>query len=271
MGGRYPEHLVSVPPPIRAIRVDEVMAAVTEAAKRAPGGALAFDGDGTFWSGDIGEDFFAALLAHGVRDVALEALAREAREASLDAEGDAVAIADRIHRAYLDGRFPEERVCEIMTWAAAGMSRAELDAFAGVVLERCGLRRRLHEEAVAVLTEARALGIPVYLVSASPRAIVEQAARVLDIPLDRTVSVREACDASGVVLCAVERPISYGAGKVLRLRERLGAAPLYAAFGDNAFDAAMLREAQIPVAIRPKARLLDCAGEVPGLRVLSRP
>ena len=51
--------------------------------------------------------------------------------------------------------------------------------------------------------------------------------------------------------------------------EKIGAERvLYAAFGDNAFDVAMLREARVPVAIRPKPRLLERAGEVDGLVVL---
>jgi phosphatidylglycerophosphatase C len=66
------------------------------------------------------------------------------------------------------------------------------------------------------------------------------------------------------------RPIPYGAGKVMHLRAKLGARPLYAAFGDNAFDVAMLREARVPVAIRPKPRLVERAGEVPALVVLER-
>ena len=61
------------------------------------------------------------------------------------------------------------------------------------------------------------------------------------------------------------RPIPYGPGKVTRLRERIGTRPLYAAFGDNAFDVPMLREATVGVAVRPKPRLREKAHEVPGI------
>ena len=65
---------------------------------------------------------------------------------------------------------------------------------------------------------------------------------------------------------AVEAPIPYGPGKVHALRERIGASrPLYAAFGDNAFDVALLNEAFIPVAVRPKPRLRERAAEVQNL------
>jgi phosphoserine phosphatase len=43
------------------------------------------------------------------------------------------------------------------------------------------------------------------------------------------------------------------------------ARPLYAAFGDNAFDVSLLAGAAVPVAVRPKPRLRARAGEVPGL------
>jgi phosphoserine phosphatase len=53
---------------------------------------------------------------------------------------------------------------------------------------------------------------------------------------------------------------------VRRLRERIGTGrTLYAAFGDNAFDVALLASARVSVAVRPKARLRERAGEVDGL------
>ena len=72
------------------------------------------------------------------------------------------------------------------------------------------------------------------------------------------------------MLADVERPIPYGDGKVIRLKERVGEARvIYAAFGDNAFDVAMLAAAQIGVAVRPKPRLRDREHTVAGLVELS--
>jgi phosphoserine phosphatase len=255
---------------VRNATVAEVTRAIEAAEAREPGGAIAFDGDGTLWAGDIGEDFYGALITHGLRDVAREPLAREAQAAQLDAHGTAGEIAHRIHGAYLAGAFPEERVCEIMTWAAAGWSRAELDAFCAELTLAIGLRARLHGEAIRIVEHALRAETPVFIVSASPRAIVEQAARLVGIDPASVVAARERCDPSGIVQCAVERPIPYGDGKVTRLRERLGSRPLYAAFGDNAFDVPMLRAARLPVAVRPKARLVERASEVPELVVLER-
>jgi phosphatidylglycerophosphatase C len=256
---------------VRTVTIDDLIRSIDEAARHEPGGALAFDGDGTLWSGDIGDDYFVALLEDGLLEPARSALEREAIAENIDVSGTSRDIAHRIHLAYHAGSFPEERVCEIMAWAAAGRSRSDLDVFCARVIESVGLRERLHAETIRVVEHARRVGIEVFLVSASPRAIVEQAAKVVGIALANTVAVREAYDAAGVVQCAVERPIPYGDGKVKRLRERIGPTrTLYAAFGDNAFDVSMLREARHPIAIRPKPRLVERAGEIPSLLVLDR-
>jgi HAD superfamily phosphoserine phosphatase-like hydrolase len=246
-----------------------VIARIDEEAARAPGGAVAFDGDGTLWSGDIGEDFFAALVeGRRLLPAVREALAREADAERIDANGEAHEIAHRIHLAYLAHSFPEERVCEIMTWAVAGWRADDVDQFADEVIRAVDLKARLHGEALRVVEHARARGLDVHLVSASPRPIVHAAARLVGIEAMRVTSATERVDGRGIVLSEVDRPIPYGPGKVKRLREKLGERPLYAAFGDNAFDVALLNEACVPVAIRPKARLVERAAEVPGLVVL---
>ena len=194
----------------------------------------------------------------------------EAEAAQLDATGGAVAVARRIHAAYLAGTFPEERVCEIMAWAFAGWRYDEVDAFAARVVAKVALASRLHGEAIRVVTWAREHGVATYLVSASPRAIVHQAAKLVGIDSANIASATEERDSNGVIQPRVVRPIPYGPGKVMHLRAKLGARPLYAALGDNAFDVPMLQEARIPVAIRPKPRLVERAAEVPKLVTLER-
>jgi len=256
-------------PGVRIATVDEVLARIEEHAAHEPGGAIVFDGDGTLWSGDVGEDFFEALLEDGrITAIAHEALVREAEAERLDASGTAIDVARRIHEAYLSGAFPEERVCEIMTWACAGWTREDLDGFAERVLLELGLAARLHGEAMRVVRWARSRDLPVFLVSASPRAIVEQAARLVGLDLACVASATERVDERGIVRAEVHRPIPYGGGKVTRLREKLGKRVLYAAFGDNAFDVPMLQEAKVPVAVRPKPRLVERADEVPDLVTL---
>jgi phosphoserine phosphatase len=155
-----------------------------------------------------------------------------------------------------------------MTWVAAGRSRGELERFSARVVETAGVRERLHPEVVEVVEHARAVGWEAFIVSASPRSIVVEAARLVGVAPDHVVAAIESYDADGRVVCGVERPIPYGPGKVSRLRERLGPRTLYAAFGDNAFDVALLNAAEVRVAVRPKPRLVARAAEVPGIRVL---
>jgi phosphoserine phosphatase len=250
---------------------DEIWARVEALAGARPGGVVATDGDGTLWTGDVGEDLFHAFLEHGrVEAPALEAIRREAREHRLSDAGTGGEVARRIYDAYVEGRFPEERVCELMTWCFAGWTREEVRGFAGSVIESAGLTRRLHREVLAVIERVRAAGIETILVSASPVAVVVEAgARVGFLP-DHVVAARPCFDGEAMI-ADVERPIPYAAGKVKRLRERIGAErTLYAAFGDNAFDVALLASAEVRVAVRPKARLRERAGEVPGLVELAR-
>ena len=230
-------------------------------------GALAFDGDGTLWSGDVGEDFFFGVLDSGkLSEVAAEEVARLAREAGVPAGGVPAETARRIYDAYLNGRFDEERVCEVMTWINAGWSHDATTDFV-VALVGKSFESRIHPEIATVIGAARALGHEIFVVSASPRPIVEAAAAVCGIPAARVLAATAVLEGDRYA-AAVHRPIPYGAGKAAALRRELGALPLLAAFGDNAFDAEMLAMSQRPIAVRPKQRLVDRAADIAGLRVL---
>lgn len=228
-------------------------------------GVVATDADGTLWSGDVGEDLFHAFIERGtVHPPALEAMRREAREHALSDAGTGPEVARRIYEAYVAGSYPEERACELMTWCFAGHAREDVAAFARETVQRVGLEGRMHPEVLRVLERARAAGIEVLLVSASPIAIVVAAGTRAGFDGAHTIAARPRFDGD-VMLPDVERPIPYGPGKVKHLRDRIGGRTLLAAFGDNAFDVAMLASARIGVAVRPKPRLRDRAAEVPGL------
>jgi phosphoserine phosphatase len=250
---------------------DAVWARIEALARAEPGGVVATDGDGTLWSGDVGEDLFDAFLDHGrVEPAAADAIRREARDHAISDAGGGADVARRIYDAYSEGRFPEERVCELMTWCFAGWTRREVDDFARDVVAAGRLTERLHGEVLRVLERVRAARVDTVLVSASPAAVVLAAAATVGFDEGHVVAARPRF-AGDVMLPEVERPIPYAAGKVTRLRERIGSARLlYAALGDNAFDVAMLSEARIGVAVRPKPRLRARAHEVPGLVELSR-
>jgi phosphoserine phosphatase len=256
--------------PVNQFTARELWTRIETFASETPDGVLATDGDGTLWSGDVGEDLFRAFVDQDlVRDDALDALRRVARIHDLSDAGGGQEVARRIYSAYEAGSFPEDRVCEVMTWCYAGLTVDEICAFARHVVEGADLVTRIHGEMRDVLDRARDSGIRVLLVSASPTYSVAEAAKHLKF-LEGDVVAARARVSNGVVQPELERPIPYGAAKVTRLREVIGAeCPVLAAFGDNAFDVAMLAEARLGVAVRPKPRLRARASEVRGLVELS--
>jgi phosphoserine phosphatase len=250
---------------------DQVWSRIAEHTQASPGlrGVVASDGDGTLWSGDVGEDLFHAFIERGrVCEPGLEALRREARDHGLSDAGTGTDVARRINDAYEHGRFPEERVFEIMAWCFAGWTRTEVAAFARETVEQRGVAARLHPEVMRVLERARHAGLEVVLVSASPVAIVDAAGALAGFDDAHVVAARSRYEGD-VMLAEVERPIPYGHGKVENLRARIGQRPLLAAFGDNAFDVELLASARVGVAVRPKPRLRERAEKVPGLVELS--
>jgi len=232
-----------------------------------PKGALSFDGDGTLWSGDVGEDFFYGILESGkLSELAADAVMRAAVESGVTVGAGAALTARNIYDAYLAGRFDEERVCELMTWINAGWSATETTAFVtSVVSEK--FAARIHPEVRIVIDEARRAGHEIFVVSASPRPIVEAAAAIVGVPSTHVLAATAVYEGDRFA-ARVHRPIPYGAGKASALRSKLGALPLLAAFGDNAFDAEMLAMSARPIAVRPKARLLNVASEIRGIRQL---
>jgi phosphatidylglycerophosphatase C len=249
---------------------EDIVRRIARARSETGGGAIAFDGDGTLWTGDVGNDFFRASLASKrIEAPALRQMESLARSFGVESVGSVDGLAHDLFEAYLAGCAPEERICEMVAYACAGWTRDEVVTLARTAVGRGALPSRMQSESAHVLSWAKSTGIEVFLVSASPRAVVEEAARILGLDEAHVVAATPQYDGS-VMQAAVDLPIPYGTGKVMRLRERIGNRPLYAAFGDNVFDIPLLHSAIVPVAVRPKKRLVDRAHEVEGLVELAR-
>ncbi len=252
---------------VERVSVESLIPRIERAASELGGGALAFDGDGTLWDGDIGEDFFFELVRHGdVRPQARAQLAAEAQAHGLESGGAGVELASRLFEAYRGGLYPERATCEMIAWLCAGWSHGEVARFAEAVVVTHRLAERLHPETHRIARHARSLGLRTLIVSASPLPVVDAAAKIAGF--SETVAAAPRFDGEHM-LAAVDRPIPYDEGKVSRLRERIGTLPLLAAFGDNTFDVPMLGAAHLAVAVRPKPRLLARVADVPGLLLLS--
>jgi len=240
--------------------------------------AFATDGDGTLWTQDIGEALFEAVLHDGlVGEQALDALRAEAEAHGLTIENgaDATAIARLMFHEYAALRFPEDRMCAAMAWCMAGMSTFGLARFCDSLLENhFGLRKRFIPESLEVLRYAASRKVPIWLVSASPRIVVERAAAIVEdalaIPSLRVIAM------TPVIVEDVIRPgitgiWPYGEGKRKALDAALEGRTVVAAMGDNIFDVPMLLSARVPIAIRPKTALVGVHEQVPGLLRLSTP
>lgn len=221
---------------------------------------LAADGDGTLWTGDVGDALFEDALRRGWVGAAAHAvLVAEARAFGVPTTGDAATVARALDAAHREGRYPEDRAYAMMAWCMAGVAEADVRAAAVELLDGAfGLDQRLIPESMALLTWAASRKVPVLVVSASPRAVVEPAAERVRARIGGgVVEVRSMTPklVDGVVQPAIEGPVVYGEGKVTALAERRGGRAVLAALGDSPFDLPMLALARVAVAVRPKPSL----------------
>ena len=230
--------------------------------------ALAFDGDGTLWSGDVGEDVFRYAVTHGrLREAARSALDQQAESRGFPCFADVNATAQHLFEAYLAGRYPEREICELMTWCYAGYSVAEMASLVREALLVSQHAQRLNEELRPIVEFSRDNRLRAIVISASPRITVEVAASAWGFaPHDIAASTPRIV--AGVIAAGMAAPVPYGAAKCDAGRALLGGVHWLAAFGDNVFDMDMLLEAELGVAVRPKAALRARLAEIPGIRVL---
>lgn len=247
-----------------------LLARMEAALLRDPSAVLATDADGTIWDGDVGYDLFEALLSSkGVREAAHEALIAEAEAFGVSAEGSPTDVATALCAAHLTEQYPHDRAFAMMAWAFAGWSEDELRAFADEVLDRGKIEARIRPAMREILTWADRRRVPIYVVSASPIAIVEVGTKRLGVTITRALAMTPAIGEDGTLLPRLAGPVVYGEGKVRALEQAGVLGTLLAAFGDSAYDAAMLRRAHVPVAVTPAPRLVELLPGIAGVSELS--
>jgi phosphatidylglycerophosphatase C len=235
------------------------------------GVVIAFDGDGTLWSGDVGEDLFRAAMRDAyLMDDVYPALVAEAEhhQVPLGAAKDANAVARALLAAYLAGTYPERETCAMMTWCYAGRTLAEVAEFAASVLREEDLNSRLNREVGPIIDWARSLGVRLVLISASPRVVIDAAGTFWGFEPADIAAATPAVEA-GRVLPRMASPVPYAEAKLSAGRALFGEARWLAAFGDNVFDIDMLKGAELGVAVRPKPKLETELAAL-GLRLLAR-
>jgi phosphoserine phosphatase len=237
--------------------------------KREPGpSGLAFDADGTLWSGDVGEDVFHFACENGlIRKEALDELARVAREHGV-AEGKTPSdLAREIHVAYRLGKVDERLTCEVMTWSYAGFSPEELRLVAREAFSSRGLAGRVREILAPVQDWARREALRIIVVSASPRAIVDEALKHIGFDVF-DIAGAEPVVADGRIAARMAGPVPYGADKRAAGLALLTGHDWLASFGDNSFDVELLRAARVGVAVCPKPGLRARLNEIDGVLVV---
>lgn len=250
---------------MRSESVERVIARMDESMNGQARPIITTDADGTLWSGDVGIDAFEALLEERrVNPIARDALAMEADEAGVTATGDENELAARLYDAFRKGAYVEERAYMMMAWVFAGWRPDEVRFFATRVQERHGLSKRIHPEMQTVVRWAQKRGVELWVVSASPRFVVQAGAARFGIHPERVIGTATLVR-DGIIAPTLAEPMPYGDGKVSAIERDIGTSRLVAAFGDNVFDLEMLRRADVPVAVRPRARLRGRADDLPEL------
>ncbi len=250
-------------------RLDAAAVVKRLARDRAAGLAgVAFDADGTLWSGDVGEDVFAFACEHELLLAdAMPKLRDVAGAHGLSTAGSASTVAKALHTAYRHGRVSELLTCEVMTWCYAGHTLEELRTLAQRVLIERRLPARIRRELLEIFDFARAEGVRTIVVSASPHVVVTEALAMAKIEVD-SVAASHPVTIGGTISASMQAPVPYGPEKAVIGARLLHAHDWLASFGDNVFDLEMLRAARIAVAVHPKPALVDRLHELPAAIVL---
>lgn len=252
-----------------AVEIVETLERDRSALKRP---ALAFDADGTLWTGDIGIELFQAFLEkEALREKSLEPLRQLADRFAIQRAAEPTEQARLLFQGFHEGKLPEDLAFAMMAWAFAGYRAGELDIFITSFLEKARLESRLQRELSPILDWAKKASVPVYIVSASPKALIASATRRLGIEVAEIVAMTPGL-LDDEIEPWVEEPLPYGEGKVEAFLRVASDIELLAAFGDSGYDAALLSLAKLPVAVRPKPSLMAKADDVRGLvRIAEHP
>ena len=132
------------------------------------------------------------------------------------------------------------------------------------MIERVGLRDRLHGEVLPVLRWAEKYGLPLYVVSASPELVVRTAVETLDLPFEDVFAMSPAMDGDRIAP-RIDAPGDVRRGQDRRAAEgraRREAAGVLSATARSIWPCS--RAARIRVAVRPKPELRRASCRLPG-------
>lgn len=198
-----------------------------------------FDADGTLWLEDIGEAF-------------LQRLYRDRRLVDYDYRVDPYAEYEA--RCAVDTTAGYGYCAQVM----AGMEERVLDELAAEFYRE--FRHHCIPEMVELVQALRAVGVEVWIVSASNRWLVRQAMVDFGVPPERVLAIHTRV-VEGRLTAELVEPVTNLDGKVRAIEQSIGVTPLLAA-GNSANDAPMLAIASgIRLMINPSEALRRRADE----------
>ena len=197
----------------------------------------AFDCDGTLWSGDAGETFFAWEIKHGVvsADVAQAIRARYAE--------------------YKAGKVSEEDMCGEMVTMHAGISESRM-MDAATEFMKVSFPGRVFEEMKQLVNRLHTRGCEVWAVSSSNEWVIRVGMKLFGIEADRILAAKVELK-NGIVTDRMVR-IPSGPGKTKAL-EDVVKKQIDAAFGNSKWDTEMLAHATHGFAVNPNPDLESTA------------
>jgi hypothetical protein len=197
----------------------------------------AFDCDGTLWSGDAGESFFAWEVQRGFVS---HTLAEQMRGR---------------YTEYKAGKVSEDDMCGELVTMHAGMKEADLMRAAADFIEH-SFPGHIFAEMRDLVQGLLTAGCDVWVVSSSNEWVIRVAMKQFGIAQDHILAAAVEID-DGVITDRLIR-IPSGSGKPRALREVIGST-VDAAFGNSRWDTEMLEMARHPFAVNPNPDLLIAA------------
>ncbi len=199
----------------------------------------AFDCDGTLWSGDAGESFFAWEI-----------------EEKIVTDDIAKAMQSR-YADYRAGKVPEDVMCGEMVTMHRGMIESDVQRAATRFFD-LEFVVRIFPEMRRLVNQLQAQGCDVWAVSSTNEWVIRAAMRHFGIARDHILAAAVKIDHMRITDKLIRIPSGDGKPKAIRsvVKKKLDAA-----FGNSRWDAAMLAIARHPFAINPNPDLQAVAQE----------
>ncbi|HEY3452362.1 MAG TPA: HAD-IB family phosphatase [Myxococcales bacterium] len=208
----------------------EIEALAQEIAAQGAQATVAFDADGTLWSGDLGEDLLRELA--------------ERKRLVDPAHADTYA-----HYEHLFATDPPAAFA-FCVQAMKGLSVEDVERWS-LELFRKKFEARIFPGMRHLLELLQGAGAAISLVSASNAVTIRTAAQAVGLDPQRVLAVEGRVDAQGRLTGEVLPPVTCGGGKVEAIRQKL-ARPLALACGNSLFDREMLDFARRAVMVAPQ-------------------